>query len=52
MLPTHTVYSSQTRVGDQLIICQPHELETHLAAWRRDAGSLEHSERYGVRNPG
>lgn len=30
-LPTHTIYSSQTRVGDQLLICQVEEMESRLS---------------------
>jgi uncharacterized membrane protein (UPF0127 family) len=29
-LPPHTIYASQTKVGDQLVICPPHEMETYL----------------------
>ena len=29
-LPTRTIYSSQTQVGDELLICSPEELEEHL----------------------
>lgn len=29
-LPIHTIYNSQTRPGDELIICEPHEIKTHL----------------------
>jgi uncharacterized membrane protein (UPF0127 family) len=30
-LPPHTIYSSQTHVGDQLLICAPEEMEAYLA---------------------
>ena len=30
-LPTHTIYSSQTQVGDQLLICTAEEMERHLS---------------------
>jgi uncharacterized protein len=30
-LPTHTIYSSQTQVGDQLLICPAEEMERHLS---------------------
>lgn len=30
-LPTHTIYSSQTQVGDQLLICPAEELEKHFS---------------------
>lgn len=29
-LPTHTIYSSNTQTGDQLVICRPEELERRL----------------------
>ena len=29
-LPTRTIYSSQTQVGDQLLICTPEEMEKYL----------------------
>lgn len=29
-LPTHTIYSSLTRTGDQLVICQAEEMESRL----------------------
>ena len=29
-LPTHTIYSSQTHVGDDLLICEPHEMDAYL----------------------
>lgn len=29
-LPTRTIYSSQTQVGDQLLICSPEEMEDYL----------------------
>lgn len=31
-LPAHTIYSSQTHVGDQLLICLREEMGTHLKA--------------------
>jgi uncharacterized membrane protein (UPF0127 family) len=30
-LPTRTIYSSTTQVGDQLLVCSPEEMESH---WR------------------
>ena len=36
-LPTHTIYSSQTQVGDQLLICAAEEMEQRL---RVDAPAL------------
>lgn len=29
-LPVHTIYSSQTQQGDQLLICPPEEMESRL----------------------
>lgn len=29
-LPTHTIYSSNTQAGDQLVICRPEEMEHRL----------------------
>jgi len=29
-LPTRTIYSSQTQVGDELLICSPEEMEKYL----------------------
>jgi uncharacterized protein len=29
-LPPHTIYASDTKVGDQLVICFPQEMETYL----------------------
>jgi uncharacterized protein len=29
-LPTHTIYSSQTQAGDELLICAPEEMESRL----------------------
>ncbi len=29
-LPTRTIYSSQTQMGDELLICSPAEMETYL----------------------
>lgn len=38
-LPTHTIYSSQTHVGDQLVICLAEEMESRL-----NGGALVESE--------
>ncbi len=29
-LPTRTIYSSNTEVGDELLICEPHEMQHYL----------------------
>jgi uncharacterized membrane protein (UPF0127 family) len=44
-LPPHTIYSSQTHVGDQLLICPPEEMEDGLkkaipALGQRDANGI------------
>jgi uncharacterized membrane protein (UPF0127 family) len=46
-LPRHTIYSSQTRVGDQLLICLPEEMEKWLKTSipslriRRETGAID-----------
>jgi len=30
-VPAHTIYASQTKLGDRMLICPPHEMETYLA---------------------
>lgn len=35
-LPTRTIYSSQTQVGDELLICTPEEMELYLGAKAAD----------------
>jgi uncharacterized membrane protein (UPF0127 family) len=30
-LPPHTIYASQTRIGDQFLICLPEEMNRHLS---------------------
>jgi uncharacterized membrane protein (UPF0127 family) len=37
-LPTRTIYSSNTRVGDQLLICSPEEMESHWRTQQAGAG--------------
>lgn len=39
-LPTHTIYSSQTQPGDQLLICMPEEIESRL-----NRGNMPHYEK-------
>lgn len=44
-LPAHTIYASQTRPGDQLLICPPEEMNQHLnnmAAANAENGAREH----------
>jgi uncharacterized membrane protein (UPF0127 family) len=33
-LPTHTIYSSQTQPGDQLVICVAEEMEHKVKPWK------------------
>lgn len=42
-LPVRTIYSSQTQIGDQLLICTPEEMETYLSS-RRPAESLRQAQ--------
>jgi uncharacterized membrane protein (UPF0127 family) len=35
-LPTRTIYSSNTRVGDQLMICSPEEMDIY---WKKQEGA-------------
>ena len=37
-LPTRTIYSSNTQVGDSLLICSPEEMESH---WRTQQGRTQ-----------
>jgi uncharacterized membrane protein (UPF0127 family) len=37
-LPTHTIYSSQTQPGDQLLICAGEEMENHLKTTSQEFG--------------
>jgi uncharacterized membrane protein (UPF0127 family) len=34
-LPAHTIYASQTKVGDRMLICPPREMESYLASANR-----------------
>lgn len=38
-LPTLTIYSSQTEVGDQLLICEPGEIQKYLQMHDRAVGA-------------
>lgn len=40
-LPAHTIYASQTKLGDTLLICRPEEMETYLANADRTRASEE-----------
>jgi uncharacterized membrane protein (UPF0127 family) len=39
-LPTRTVYSSNTRIGDQLMICTPEEMENYWKTQRAEAAGV------------
>jgi uncharacterized protein len=43
-LPQHTIYASQTKVGDQILICSPEEMETYLASDNRAETTEETSK--------
>lgn len=45
-MPPHTIYSSQTHTGDQLLICSPEEMESRL---RSAAAAPPHAE---IQEPG
>jgi hypothetical protein len=38
-LPTHSIYSSQTQAGDQLLLCEAEEMERHLAEFSGSSAS-------------
>jgi uncharacterized protein len=40
-LPTHTIYSSQTQMGDQLLICAAEEMEKHFSCTAPAAAERE-----------
>jgi uncharacterized membrane protein (UPF0127 family) len=40
-LPAHTIYASQTKLADRLLICPPEEMETYLASANRSTASTE-----------
>ena len=60
-LPTHSIYSSQTQPGDQLVLCVAEEMQRRLerfpvqqqSACRRGAkrGSVEGQDRFGAAVP-
>ena len=39
-LPTRTIYSSNTQVGDQLMICTPEQMENYWKTQRADAAAV------------
>ena len=46
-LPTHTIYTSQTQAGDQLLICAAEEMESRFN--RGSVGQIEEqTQRYGT----
>ncbi len=40
-LPTHTIFSSQTQPGDQLVICVAEDMEQHLTLFRNVCGQVK-----------
>jgi len=36
-LPTHTIYSTNTQIGDQMLICVAEEMREHLAPVKEEA---------------
>jgi uncharacterized membrane protein (UPF0127 family) len=46
-LPAHTIYASQTKLGDGMLICPPQELETYLTNANRLASEQASHEATG-----
>ncbi|MGA8044001.1 MAG: PilZ domain-containing protein [Terracidiphilus sp.] len=44
VLPAHTIYSSQTQPGDQLVICVAHEMERRLERLAESFSTTPHSQ--------
>jgi len=40
-LPTHTIFSSQTQTGDQLVICVAEDMEQQLTLFRNVCGQVK-----------
>ena len=47
-LPTHSIYSSQTQPGDQLLICAVEEMEGRLNKRSAAAHVESHAQRFGT----
>jgi hypothetical protein len=46
-LPTHTIYTSQTQPGDQLVICVAEEMESRIN--KAEVAELQgQTQRYGT----
>jgi uncharacterized protein len=43
-LPQHTIYSSQTQKGDQLLVCSADQIEARLRALKEDVSSAQLSD--------
>ncbi len=43
-LPPHTIYASQTELGDQMLICPPTDMATYLAHANRPANQEQEQE--------
>ena len=47
-LPTRTIYSANTQVGDQLMICTPEEMENYWNTQRADASAVSAQPKGGA----
>jgi uncharacterized membrane protein (UPF0127 family) len=47
-LPTRTIYSSNTQVGDQLMICTPEEMENYWNTQRTEAAAVSAQPKGGA----
>jgi uncharacterized membrane protein (UPF0127 family) len=46
-MPTHTIYSSQTSTGDQLVICEPDEIQCRLDEYAAGEVEIDARRSYG-----
>jgi uncharacterized membrane protein (UPF0127 family) len=51
-LPTHSIYESQTKPGDQLVICVAEEMEQQLHSTANQAGHAEQRQSAAIRDRG
>ena len=47
-LPVHTIYSSQTQMGDQLLICPADEMESRLIRLTHDVPDTYENEKFAM----
>jgi uncharacterized membrane protein (UPF0127 family) len=47
-LRTRTIYSSHTKVGDQMLICPPEEMQIHLEKQHTASGTMKEKEGHRV----